>query len=222
MPDKIEHQINFFNTLDSSYGVVFTDALYINEHNEPVRMHYESLFRKGLLKRIPQGDVYADILSTYFIASPTMMSRKAVFDSLGGYDENLAYEDFDFWVRSARNFKYAFLDEVTTKIRISQRSLSTGWYKAGDAQLHSTWLVCKKALHLNRTPEEHRALVKRLKFEIRQSVFSENHREAELFCELLRETGSNAFGYKILTGLNKLKLPLRALRLAYHRIRYGK
>jgi glycosyltransferase involved in cell wall biosynthesis len=221
LPEKITQQVNFFNTLDPSYGVVFTDAMYINQQGEFLQNHFDNLMRKGLLKKIPVGDVYADVLSTYFIASPTMMTKKAVFDHLHGYDASLSYEDFDFWVRSSRNFKYAFLNEITTKIRISERSLSTGWYKQGDKQLHSTWLVCKKAMLLNRTEAEKIALVKRLKYEIRQSVFSENYKEAKLFYELLKEAGSAGLTYNLLMILNKLKLPLSFIRRLYHQLRYG-
>ena len=42
-----------------------------------------------------------------------MMMRKSVFDALGGYDESLSYEDFDFWVRAARKFKFAYTRKKT-------------------------------------------------------------------------------------------------------------
>src|SRR5688572_3629948 len=154
LPDRIQHQIDFFENLDDSYGVVFTDGCYIDTHGKFIRNHFEYLFKKGLLTKIPEGDIYADVLSTYFILSPTMLVRRAVFDKLGGYDETLSYEDFDFWVRSSRMFKYGFLDEKLTKVRRTKKSMSTGWYQPGDPQLHSTYLVCKKAKVLNRTEEE--------------------------------------------------------------------
>jgi glycosyltransferase involved in cell wall biosynthesis len=221
LADKISQQVSLFHTLDKSYGVIFTDAAFVNEDGHHIRNHYDYLFRKKLLHKIPQGDVYADVLSTYFIASPTMMVRKIVFDQLQGYDENLSYEDFDFWVRSSRIFKYAYLDEITTKIRLSKKSMSRGWYKRGDTQLYSTWLVCKKAMLLNRTEAEKVALVKRLKYEIRQSVFSENHKEAKLFYDLLKETSNPGLTYNLLIVLNKLKLPLSFLRRLYHKLRFG-
>jgi hypothetical protein len=173
------------------------------------------------LKQIPQGNDYADILSNYFIASPTMMIRKSVLDELNGYDETLSYEDFDFWVRASRNHKFAFLNEVTTKIRRNISSMSSGWYRKGDTQLRSTYLVCKKALQLNRTKKEQDALVKRLRFEIRQSVFSENHEEAKLFYRLLTEMRRSNFVYSSLMMLNSMKLPLAWIRNAYHKIRYS-
>jgi hypothetical protein len=170
---------------------------------------------------IPQGDVYSNLVSTYFIASPTMMVRREVLDRLGGYDENLSYEDFDFWVRSSRDYKYAFLNESLTQIRKVKQSMSTGWYVPGDKQLHSTYLVCKKIQQLNRTREDHLALVKRVRYELRQSILSQNYSEANNFMIMLRELGGVRNVDKNLFTLNKFKIPLSPLRRLYHWIRYS-
>lgn len=218
--DRIEKQVNFFETLDESTGVVFTDAVYIDREGKFLRNHYEYLLKKKLLHQIPQGDVYRDVLAKYFIASPTMMMRRSVLNSLGGYDETLTYEDFDFWVRSARLFKYAFLNEKLTKIRKTGSSMSAGWYVPGDKQLYSTYLVCKKAQKLNKDEEGAKALVIRVRYEFRQSVISENHKEAELFYTLLTELGANNRIDAIFNVVNKFRLPLSGFRNTYHRIRF--
>ncbi|HEX5171147.1 MAG TPA: glycosyltransferase [Cyclobacteriaceae bacterium] len=220
MPTRIERQIEFFKQLDSSYGVVFTNAEYIDATGRFIRNHYDYLFQRKLLSKVPQGDVYRDVLSTYFIASPTMMVRKEVFDKIGGYDEALAYEDFDFWVRSSRIFKYRFLDESLTKVRRTGLSMSSGWYKVGDRQLHSTYLVCCKAIHLNRDEDDVSALLKRVRYEMRQSVFSENHDEAHLFYELLRAINRINRKDKFLMLADRLKLPLKRFRSFYYSIRF--
>src|SRR5882672_7643690 len=110
MPDRIQKQVDFFMKQPEQVGVIFTDALYITEDGRPFRNHYDFLLRKGLLKRVPSGDVFREVLTTYFICSPTMMVKKEVMDMLEGYDETLAYEDFDFWVRASRKFQFAFLN----------------------------------------------------------------------------------------------------------------
>jgi glycosyltransferase involved in cell wall biosynthesis len=221
MPERIEHQVRFFSSFDESYGVNFTDAVYMDAKGKIFRHHYDHLLSKGLIRNIPEGDVYAFVLGTYYIASPTMMVRRRVFEALGGYDETLAYEDFDFWVRSSRAFKYCFLNEQLTGIRRKHASMSTGWYRPGDPQLYSTYKVCKKAQALNRSPEDHQALVKRARYELRQSVFSENHAEAHLFYALLKELRHAGIADRLLFELNKLRLPLSALRNRYHQLRYG-
>jgi glycosyltransferase involved in cell wall biosynthesis len=221
LPDRITKQIQMFRSLDQSVGVVYTDATYIDESGKFLRHHFPYLFYKKLIVNIPQGDVYSNLVSTYFIASPTMMVRREVLDRLGGYDENLSYEDFDFWVRSSRDYKYAFLNESLTQIRKVKQSMSTGWYVPGDKQLHSTYLVCKKIQQLNRTREDHLALVKRVRYELRQSIFSQNYSEANNFMIMLRELGGVRNVDKNLFTLNKFKIPLSPLRRLYHWIRYS-
>ncbi len=90
-----------------------------------------------------------------------MMSRRAVYEALGGYDESLSYEDFDFWVRSARAYRYFFLDEVLTLKRRVAGSHSTQFYnRRHNPHLASTLEVCRKAYQLNRTPVAHPALAR--------------------------------------------------------------
>lgn len=220
-PTRVEEQTNFFKTLDESYGVIFTDAEYINKNGEFIRMHYDYLKKKKLISTIPEGDVYRDVVSRYFISSPTMMIKKEVLDFLGGYDESLTYEDFDFWVRSSRKYKYAFLNKSLTKVRRSKNSMSSGWYQPGDNQLHSTYLVCRKAMLLNRDEGDVLALLKRIRYEHRQSILSGNHNEGKLFFALLDELNRVTSGDQFLHFANRLRMPLAWLRRLYHLYRFG-
>ena len=220
VPSKIEEQINFFSTLEEGYGVVFTDADYINKDGKHIRSHFPYLLSKGLIKTVPHGDVYASVLATYFIPSPTMIAKSIVYKTIQGYDENLAYEDFDFWVRSSRTFKYAYLPKNLMKIRRNIKSMSTGWYKQGDRQLHSTYLVCQKALQLNQNETERNALIKRVEYELRQSVFSQNIMEARLFYGMLKDLRAVKIFSEIIYYIGKLGLPLAPLRKLYHSFRY--
>jgi glycosyltransferase involved in cell wall biosynthesis len=220
IPDRILKQVDLFQSLDESYGVIFSDAVYIDVEGKFIRNHFDYLKMKGFIREIPQGEVYKNLISTYFVPSPTMLVRKRVMVELKGYDEDLVYEDFDFWVRSARKFKYAFQNERLTMIRKSRNSMSTGWYKQGDAQLHSTYLVCKKIVAMNQSEDENNALATRLKYEIRQSIFSNNKREAKLFFELLSEIGRVSVVDRVMIALAVLPFDFSGLRSLYHRLRY--
>ena len=99
--------------------------------------------------------------------------------------------------------------------------MSAGWYQKGDKQLHSTWRVCRKALTLNRSVGDHAALLRRVRFEFRQAVFSENVEEARLFRSLLSEMGHRNLVTDAIFLLGKLPLPLAFFRRLYHRLRYG-
>jgi glycosyltransferase involved in cell wall biosynthesis len=217
-PERIQRQVDFFSRLSSDYGVVFTDAVYIDENGKFLRNHFEYLFRKKLITKIPEGDVYADVLSVYFIASPTMMIKREVFTALNGYDETLAYEDFDFWVRSARYYKYGFLNERLTIIRRLKKSMSTAAYQVGDKQLYSTYLICKKAISLNGTQAEKISLLKRIQYELRQAVFSTNKVEAKLFYELLKELSGVRVQDRVTYMINMSPLSLSLVRRIYQKI----
>ncbi|HEY3402885.1 MAG TPA: glycosyltransferase [Ohtaekwangia sp.] len=220
-PDRISRQVALFNTLDNSFGVIFTDAIYIDVKGKVLREHFAYLQKKKLLAAIPTGDVYQSVLTTYFICSPTMMIRTKVLTELNGYDPNLSYEDFDFWVRSSRNYKYAYLPDKLTRVRRTGNSMSSGWYKRGDKQLYSTYRVCEKALLLNRTTEDNRALCKRVKYELRHSVFSGNRVEARLFYNMTKQLRCTSVEDHVLLVLNFFRLPLRFLRAWYYQLRYS-
>lgn len=221
MPDRIEKQVTYFEKLDDDYGVVFTDAEYIDEQSKRVRNHYEYLFKKRLINHVPQGNVFSFIIRRYFVASPTMMVRKSVLDVLNGYDEELAYEDFDFWVRSSRISQYGFIDEKLTRIRLSTTSMSKGWYKIGDKQVHSTYLVCRKLMKLIQNQGEKESLLVRIRYELRQCTFSHNTKEALLFFDMLKELSGVRVIDQLWLVILKSGIPVAWMRSLYHQVRFS-
>jgi len=221
LPDRIELQVDFFLKQSQPVGVVFTDAVYINEMGVPLRKHYDYLRQKKRIDHVPTGDVFRDVLTRYFIAGPTMMVHKDVMDALHGYDENLAYEDFDFWVRASRDFQFAFLNVVTTKVRLLPGSLSTNQYQKGDRQLHSTFLVCLKAEKLCHDEGDREALRWRVRYEYKHAAFSENKTELKLFSALLKRLGKIPLSFFMIHYATRLPLPWAKMRKAYHQLRYG-
>jgi glycosyltransferase involved in cell wall biosynthesis len=165
-PDRIEKGIQAFRLTSEETGVNFTDAELINERGIRTGYHSDRFPHES----IPQGNVYTEILFRYFINSPTMMIRRSVLEKLHGYDETLAYEDFDFWVRSSRDFNYCYTPEALVKKRILPDSLGKSQHKKGSKQMMSTFRVCEKAFALNRTKEEHLALKKRIRYELAHAL----------------------------------------------------
>jgi glycosyltransferase involved in cell wall biosynthesis len=209
LPDRIKKQVEAFSRLDPSWGVVFTDAGIIDEHSRPAGNFYRRGPDGAPDKPVPSGDVYTRILRSYFICTPTMMSRRAVYDDLGGYDESLCYEDFDFWVRSSRTYKYFFLDKVLTLKRRCAGSDSTKWYRRRqNPHLASTLAVCEKAYNLNRIPAEHQALAHSVRYHFRQAIFTENFHLASSYAALLAKVGSLTPADKALLLLARHKISL--------------
>ncbi|MEO5976381.1 MAG: glycosyltransferase [Chryseolinea sp.] len=221
MPDRIEKQVRQFEQYGGDVGIVFTDATYIDEKGKFIRNHFEHLLKFGLILKVPRGDVYRSVLERYFIPSPTALIRRQVIDQLGGYDEKLSYEDFDLFVRASRLFKFEFLDERLTAVRKLSKSMSTELYKRNDKQLMSTYDVCLKATKLNRDAGDNLALIGRVRYELRQSVITENHLEATAFFKLLNTLDGLRFADRLTFFGSIMRLPLKGFRNIYIKVRFG-
>lgn len=192
LPDFILSGIDRFEGEAVSTGVVYANADYIDASSKVIGNHKEILLRKKLMTDFPTGDIFEQVLRRYFICTPTMIIRKQVFDRLGGYDEALAYEDFDFWVRSSRYWRYAYLDEVHMQKRKLGTSMSSSRYRHyQNDQLNSTLKVCKKAFHLCKSKHELLALTERLNYEYRQCLRNDAKELAEEYKDLLQLMGGH-------------------------------
>ena len=145
----------------------------------------------------------------------SMMIRKSILDKLGGYDENLSYEDFDFWVRSSRIYEYAYVPQILVQQRILNGSHSTKFTQKHNILTPSTVQVCEKALLLNETESENQALIIRLKVVLRQCVFTENYNSGKQVLLLLNKLKGNSWDTRFFQLLNATKIPLNYLYLKY-------
>ena len=109
--DKLEKQVNILESADTQTGICFTNATLIDEESKEIGNYYFDWYKK-----LPKdGFIFKELIRAGgMICSPTMLIKREVLEELGGYDESLSYEDYDFWVRSARNWKYIFLNENLT------------------------------------------------------------------------------------------------------------
>ncbi len=168
LPDRISEGLASFN--QSKIGVHFCDSYFINEAGKRTGTHFKRNEKGELSERVPTGDLYTELIRRYFISPPTMMMRRSVLEALGGYDERLSYEDFDFWIRSARSYAYGFTDKILVEKRVLSDSLSDKQFRFRSIHQRSTLQVCRKIKVLNNSEEEDKALKQRVWYEIRQCV----------------------------------------------------
>jgi len=213
--DRVKKQVVFFRSCKKKIGVIYSDAIYIDECGGKLNAHFSN---KKL--NTYTGDIYQNIIEQYFIPTQTMMIKRIVLEKLNGYDETLVYEDFDFWVRSSRNWDYEYQSEALTFIRKTNNSLSSRAYLPKSEQVRSTYQVCEKIKALNKNTSEDKSLIARLKYEFRQAAFSGNNNTATLFYTLLLEMKGSTPVYNWLYQINKLKIDFSAIRNLYLRVRY--
>jgi len=190
LPHFIKSSVEVIEALNDDYGLVFSNADYIDRRGQVIANHNQRLFDKKMIKDIPSGDVFQAVLRRYFICTPTMLMRKELLDKLEGYDEALAYEDFDIWVRAARHWKFAYLDQVTFQKRKLTTSMSAQRHRHHyNEQMNSVFTVCEKAFHLCKTKADHKALYERLNYEYRQCVRYGAEDLEDRYVKLLHQAG---------------------------------
>ena len=168
----VTSQINAFkNTTYKNLGVVYGNAELITEKGIFNSYYFPVDRYKKVIKPRATGDIYESVLSGGdCMCSVSSMVKKSAFDHLNGYDETLAYEDLDFWIRASRIYDFDFIDEILILKRTVQNSLGTHFFTKNDARARkinqSTYLIIKKAIRLNRTKKEDKAVLKRIHFEI--------------------------------------------------------
>ncbi len=205
LPGRVASQVAAFQALPATCGVVYSNAELVDEKGGFLGLHHRPGRRGHLRPRPASGWVFADVLDHYFICTPTMMMRRAVLAQLGGYDETLSYEDFDFWVRASRDWQFFYQDAVTTRRRRHARSMSAKAYQPNDPYLASNIAVCRKALALVRTPRERAALATCLRWELRQAVRRGRAAEALQVVALLRQTARLTFLDQALATWSRLR-----------------
>lgn len=189
MPSRVQDGVAKIQQLDESYGVHFSDAQIINEDSVLIGVHSLNTRTIRKLKEIPEGDVFADILRHYFICPPTIMCKREVLDKLNGYDESLDYEDFDFLVRSSRNFRFCYSSEQLVQRRIVKGSKSVIQDLKGHPYHESTLRVCEKALDLINNESEKKALTSRLKYECKHVMKLGETEIVKGYIELMKKNG---------------------------------
>ncbi|MDB5272394.1 MAG: b-glycosyltransferase, glycosyltransferase family 2 protein [Chitinophagaceae bacterium] len=201
----IDKQVKLFESLPENYGVVFCNVDLVNQTGQWKSTHYP-LNEKGKTKlMISQGDVYEEVVKRYFISPVGIMMKHAVLQQLGGYDEALTYEDFDFWVRSSRTYHYAYLDECLVAKRETPLSLSTRFKKKGyERMFESTARVCQKIAWLNQTEKENKALLLRIQYEIRQAIRYKASGAVSIYLQLMEDLKVNRVTRIVYKVLGKL------------------
>lgn len=187
LPARVEEGINDFANASAKAGVHFSDAFQVNEQGEMLGTHFTRNQDGEFIEDVPTGKIYLELISKYFISAPTMMIRRAVLEQLNGYDEKLMYEDFDFWIRSSRNWEYLFNKAPLVKKREVRHSHGKSQTKLRNRHLLSTFRVCEKIFELNVSKEEDQALIKRCNLEIRQCIKTLNFGLIQQYRKLKRK-----------------------------------
>lgn len=106
-PQKLARQMERFET---------DDALVLS-HTREIWLRGGRVISQKRFRHRREGDVFTDALHKCMIGPSTVMMRRSVFESFGGFREDLEIaEDYEFWLRITACHQVSYIDEpLTTK-----------------------------------------------------------------------------------------------------------
>lgn len=120
LPGKLSLQVEAFSKLSAKYGLVYSDITNIDENGLPLYNAAPVLAQHSK----PEGDVYLEVLTGNFIPAMGQLMRMCVFEEIGLFDEQLAYEDWDMWLRLTQKFQVKYVPGIVARYRLHSRSAS--------------------------------------------------------------------------------------------------
>ena len=175
LPNTIAEQIHTFLKHDlTQTAIVYGNALNIDKKGNFLSYYFPVNNELKVLKQPPSGAIYKKLLQGGLcMCSVSAMMNRAIFDKLQGYDESLAYEDLDYWIRASRKYNVYYKNTVWVKKRMLSNSLASTFSKRkrySQNMTASTFKILQKAFQLNTNKKEDKALLKRVHYEIKETL----------------------------------------------------
>ncbi len=178
LPHCIATQVaTFKESKFENLAIVYGNAELITETGEHERFYFEVNEDLKVINQKKSGDLYAEILSMKtVICSVSAMYKKSFFDKLDGYDEQLSYEDLDYWLRISRKYTIEYVNDVLVQKRNMPNSLQSTLYSNKNKNSNSTHTILIKAFSLNKSKEEFSIMKKRVNFEMINAYRNDNYK----------------------------------------------
>lgn len=113
LPEKLQLQMDLFSR-HPDLAWVYSDAIVFDEES------VQEVFRTSDVTKLYAGDILRPLLLFNFIASPTPVIRRDVFDTVGYFDESPGLqsgEDWNMWLRIAAKYRVEFVDRPLARYR---------------------------------------------------------------------------------------------------------
>jgi glycosyltransferase involved in cell wall biosynthesis len=135
MPEKIGKQVVKFKE-NPDYGLIHTDR---------IRLEPDGTLRTTKGKTL-EGDVFKELLMGNFIVCSSVLIKKSCFDDIGLFDEdrNNRAEDYDIWLRIAKNYQIGFIAEPLIRYRVNFNGYNRSDIKAMYDSVENVFLKAVK------------------------------------------------------------------------------
>jgi glycosyltransferase involved in cell wall biosynthesis len=159
LPGKIEHDINMFKKQGQEVALVYSKMKLIDNEGKFLEQEYDDRIGfDGVVKQ----DVFLELTKNNFIPAPAVIMKTDVVREIGGYDETLLFDDWDMWLRLAKDYKLLFVDVANVYYRIHAGSMMAN-KNVTQQQLRNDATIRMFKKHLGVCDEYDKALFQKLR-----------------------------------------------------------
>lgn len=128
--DDIMHQDNIKNKVEylkkyKDVALVYSDGFLIDENSsyEDLENHLVAKFSQN--QNLYEGEVFQKLIDFgNFIPAPAVLVRREILLKLGGYSSDYMFEDYQMWLKIAKEHKFGLIHKPLVYYRLSANSLS--------------------------------------------------------------------------------------------------
>lgn len=210
--ERVKLQVAAFEKLAANYGLLYSNIEEVDKNGKHLRYSLNPSLN------YPSGNLFLEILNKHFIPSPSTIFKKSIFDEIGGYNENLVFEDFDFWIRCAANYNFYYLPIICGKKTILKNSFSSFFYSKTKSKkmLNSTLQTYQWATEIINKDNENVNFG--ISYYFRQATLMGHFELAIAFRNLLNTSKKQPSSNLIFNLLVRFRIDLSKLYLLYRRI----
>lgn len=193
--DKLEYHVNLMEELGPEYGLVYSDCELFD--SDSGKKYYGTQL-SGPFLNVAEGNIFEHLLTSPIPTISALYSLDT-FAKVGGFDEELTFEDWDWLIRVSKKFKIKFDPKINAYYRIRHNGLHKTMHK----DTHN--LTCVKIYnkHWGFSKEGDRIITEKLNYWLARALVSHPQQTRPYVADFYKRTRRDALLYWV----SKLHLP---------------
>jgi glycosyltransferase involved in cell wall biosynthesis len=140
--DRLERQHAAFSAMPDNVALVYGDVNVVDSFGRMQGSYLKTVCGRGA----PEGRILARLIRRNVLPAAGVMVRRSAIVDVGGYDESLAYEDYDMWLRIAARFEVRHIPGAVSNYRVLATSMShsrtwRGPIRSSTLRVLSKWIT---------------------------------------------------------------------------------
>jgi glycosyltransferase involved in cell wall biosynthesis len=131
---------------DVSIGLVCSDMSHINNNGVKIR-ESNWIYNQTEISYTIVND-FNNLLRAQYLNAPSLFYKRNLWEKLGGYDESLIFEDWDFLLRANKITKFAAIKESLVRYRAHDNNMHLN-FNTNEKYITDSILLLKKHLTEN-------------------------------------------------------------------------